>query len=146
LIQLRTSFARYLLVGFSGTLVNLASLALLANLPIARFLAAVISTEISIIHNFLIHDGWTFKDRRKATLKLIRFSHFQVFSLFTATFTVGLFALFNSVLGWHYLFSQFVAIGLATILNFLINFHVTWGHKVDAVAISSSKPSVSDSN
>lgn len=127
--QLTTSFGRYLLVGLSGTLVNLASLALLANLPIARFLAACLSTEISIIHNFFLNDGWTFKERKAPVMKLTRFSHFQAVSIVTATLTVGLFALFNSVLGWHYLISQLVAIGLSTVLNFAANFHLTWGSK-----------------
>ncbi len=132
--QLTTSFGRYLLVGLSGTFVNLASLALLANLPIARVVAACLSTEISIIHNFLLNDGWTFKHRKGASLKLTRFSHFQLVSIVTTALTVGLFALFNSGLGWHYLLSQLVAIGLATSLNFAVNFQLTWGAKVQGQA------------
>src|SRR5690348_17232103 len=110
--QLRTSLFRYLVVGVSGTLVNLVSLALLANLPVARFIAAAVSTEISIIDNFLFNDSWTFRERR-ANLVLGGFGRVQILSLGTATLAVGLFAFFNSVLGWHYIFSRLVAIGLA---------------------------------
>jgi dolichol-phosphate mannosyltransferase len=137
--QLRTSLFRYLVVGVSGTLVNLVSLALLANLPVARFIAATISTEISIIHNFLLNDSWTFRERR-ATLMLGRFGRFQIVSIGTATLTVGLFAFFNSVLGWHYIFSQLVAIGLATILNFSLNFKLTWPRQANLEGVTGLNP------
>ena len=58
-------FLKFCIVGTSGVLVNLAILALLADmLRLQTNLAAAIAIEISINTNFIINEYWTFHDRR----------------------------------------------------------------------------------
>jgi putative flippase GtrA len=60
--------ARFALVGLSGVGANLAALHLLAGvvgLPDA--LSSALAIEASLVWNFLLHDAFTFRDRRGAT-------------------------------------------------------------------------------
>lgn len=130
--QVAATFGRFLTVGLGGTVVNLGSLAGLATLKTPNLLAALIATEIAIIHNFLWNDAWTFKknqatDNPLLRVKLGRFGRFQLITALTASLSLGLFSVFNAVLGWHYLLAQLAAIGFATVLNFGVNAFLTWG-------------------
>ena len=108
--------------------------------PIARHRACLRNeTRPFLAVRQILNDSWTFRERR-ATLILGRFGRFQIVSIGTATLTVGLFAFFNSVLGWHYIFSQLVAIGLATILNFSLNFKLTWPRQANLEGITGLNP------
>jgi dolichol-phosphate mannosyltransferase len=122
------TFSRFLAVGLSGTLVNLALLWLLVNLGMDHLLAALVATEISIINNFFWNDQWTFKgDIGQDHSKLARFFRFQVVASFTAVLTLGLFSVFFQVWHIYYLLAQFWAIGFATLVNFSVNSWLTWG-------------------
>ncbi len=133
LVNLAPLFGRFLAVGLGGTIVNLGVLWLLAGLGLNQFLAALIATEVSIIHNFMWHEGWTFRHTRPPedsealpTSSWQRFLGFQVLSAFAAIFTLGLFAFFTGALHLFYLLAQFFAIGFATVLNFILNATFTW--------------------
>ena len=122
------TFGRFLTVGLSGTIVNLGMLWFLANLGMDHFLAALLATEFSIINNFFWNDRWTFKQEvGQQRSSLLRFLQFQAVASITAVMTLGLFSLFNQGLKFHYLLSQFCAIGFATVVNFSINGWLTWG-------------------
>jgi putative flippase GtrA len=57
--------ARFALVGLSGVLVNLAVLqALAGRVGLPEGAASALAIEASIVTNFLLHDAFTFKDRR----------------------------------------------------------------------------------
>lgn len=131
---------RFLVVGLSGTLVNLAVLWLLVKVGLPQFGAAAIATEVSIINNFAWNDSWTFKATRKTkqTIQNVagRFLRFQLVTSLTALLTLGLFSLFTNIFNIYYLLAQFVAIGIATLLNFWINSKFTWKS-----GLSLSKPS-----
>ncbi|HEX2913293.1 MAG TPA: GtrA family protein [Chloroflexia bacterium] len=128
LLKSLPGLGRFLTVGFAGTLVNLGSLALLATLlSLPHFIAAVLATEISIIHNFFWNDRWTFRASSAQASGIVRFIRFQVVTSFTALFSLALFGLFYQLLGWYYLVAQLVAVGLATIINYGANSRFTWG-------------------
>jgi putative flippase GtrA len=60
--------ARFALVGLSGVAANLAALHLLAGvLRVPDAAASALAIEASIVWNFLLHDAFTFRDRREAT-------------------------------------------------------------------------------
>lgn len=126
LIKLAPTFGRFLVVGLSGTLINLATLWLLVNLGVPQLFASLIAIEISIINNFIWNDCWTFKACRLDLNILGRFGRFQLITSVTALLTLGLFMLFSNTLNLHYLLAQFLAIGIATVANFLINSRFTW--------------------
>jgi putative flippase GtrA len=61
----RGRLARFALVGLSGVIVNLATLHALATLlRLPDAVASALAIETSIISNFLLHDAFTFPDRR----------------------------------------------------------------------------------
>lgn len=117
-------------MGLAGTIVNLLSLAGLVRLGLPNLGAALLATEIAIIHNFLWNDKWTFKQNQASTngsnSRLARFGRFQLVTTLTGILSLGLFAGLNSGLGWHYLLAQLGAIGVATVLNFGANSKLTW--------------------
>jgi dolichol-phosphate mannosyltransferase len=127
--HLASAFGRFLLVGFSGTLVNLAVLWELVTLGLPQLAAAIIATEVSIINNFLWNDLWTFRVVGvPRTSRLVRFARFQIVTTLTALLTLGIFAFLSTYGHFHYLLAQAGAIGLATVTNFALNTRVTW-HK-----------------
>lgn len=133
------TFSRFLAVGLSGTIVNLALLWLLVNLGMDHLLAALVATEVSILNNFFWNDRWTFRsDNGQEGSKLVRFFRFQAVASVTAVLTLGLFSLFHQVWQMYYLLAQFWAIAIATMINFSVNSWLTWGLFTPArVAIAS---------
>lgn len=123
--KLGALFGRFLLVGLTGTLVNLAALWLLVRLGLPSFIAALIATEASIINNFIWNDCWTFKQQGQLSLAA-RFGRFQVITSLTAVLSLGVFLFLSSSLHLHYLLAQLSGIGLATLLNFGVNVRFTW--------------------
>src|SRR4051794_865111 len=94
--RIAPTFGRFMAGGFSGTLVNLGLLFVLASLGMDHFLAALLATELSIINNFFWNDLWTFKkEMGRDCSRLMRFVRFQAFASITAVMTLGLFSLFN---------------------------------------------------
>lgn len=108
-IQRSRMFVKFLMVGAGGYLTNAVALGLLnrgqiynikiLSQPILSFvglhqeagrflfltmdrlfIASIISIELSIIFNFLFHDNWTFKSRRKDGSFIVRFLKFNVTS------------------------------------------------------------------
>jgi dolichol-phosphate mannosyltransferase len=124
--QIAPTFGQFLLVGLSGTVVNLLVLWVLVEAGLPHFPAALAATEISILNNFFWNDCWTFRGTACHGSLLSRLGRFQLVTSFTAALTLGLFWLLYNNLQLHYLLAQFIAIGLATVLNFVINSRVTW--------------------
>lgn len=127
------TLGRFLGVGLSGTIINLAALWLLIEFSVVPGVASLVATEISIIWNFILHDYWTFKSTKKVganksslLTQFGRFIRFQLVSGLGTGLSLGLFILFNSGLHLHYLIAQTGAIGLTTIVNFSLNAWLTW--------------------
>lgn len=127
------TFGRFLGVGLSGTVVNLAVLWVLVEVAVVPFIASLVATEISIIWNFFLHESWTFKNEKARELNsgtrmalISRFIRFQLVSSLGAVLSLGLFLFFNSGLHIFYVLAQIGAIGLTTIFNFTLNAWLTW--------------------
>lgn len=130
--QLAPAFGRFLVVGLSGTLVNLSGLWVLVNVGVPQLISVLVAIELSIINNFVWNDCWTFRQAGGASSWLVRFGRFQLITSLTASLTVGLFVLLNQAFHLHYLLAQFTAIGLATLVNFVINSQLTWRLAVES--------------
>lgn len=132
--HLVSAFGRFLLVGLSGTLVNLAVLWELVSLGLPQLAAALVATEISIINNFLWNDLWTFRIVGvPRTSRWGRFARFQSVTTLTALLTLGIFAFLSTYWHFHYLLAQACAIGVATITNFALNTRVTWRRPLEII-------------
>lgn len=65
-----TRWVRFNSVGVIGACVHLSSLALLTHqFEVNYLLATVLAIEAAVVHNFIWHQKWTWKDRPVNTLK-----------------------------------------------------------------------------
>src|SRR5258708_13050295 len=127
-VQRRAFLARaskFLLVGGIGTLVNSLALFLLfqrAHLPLV--LAAALSAELAIIHNFCWNDRWTFGRMRPSLRRFAKFNLVSLAGLVIATCTLWL---LPGRLALSSLAANLLGIPLATPWNFVVNVVWTWG-------------------
>ena len=156
-------FLRFAAVGASGVVVNVGALALLRTVGrVQTNIAAALAIELSIVSNFLLNHGWTFRDRRAADRSVIgRLVRFHLVSSAGALVQFATFVACNVLwlavrggpaalrayngaerdfihrwiihplaapprLGALVYLSQLAGVGVATVWNFLVNFHWTW--------------------
>jgi dolichol-phosphate mannosyltransferase len=123
-------FLKFCLVGASGYLVNMFFLWLFyGKLRMFLLLSSFLAIQIAILNNFLWNDKWTWREKREPGAKPFfkRLAKFAMASDFVSA-PVNLLGvwIFLNLLEWHYLFSNFLAISLGVILNFLINHYWTY--------------------
>lgn len=117
---------RFGVVGISGLLVNSAILWLLAReLHLSVALASVLATEAAILSNFLLNDQWTFRGAHQRSLyaRLLRFNGVALGGMaITATILTAL----TRFTHLHLLLANLLAVGAATLWNYLVNSRWTW--------------------
>ncbi|MBE9050897.1 glycosyltransferase [Nostocales cyanobacterium LEGE 11386] len=126
-------FLRFGLVGLSGVFVDMAILYLLSDpttlaLPLTR--SKIIAGEIAIFNNFLWNDAWTFADvsmkQQEWHQRLKRLLKFNIICLAGLGLNVLVLNLvFNFIIPNRYI-ANLIAIAVATIWNFWINFKLSW--------------------
>ena len=108
-------------VGGIGILIQLATLALLRSGFGMNYLAATaIAVEVTILHNFVWHETFTWRDRVMPN----RLRRLLKFNAATGVFSITANLLFTKLLvdsGFNYLAANVMAIALASIINFFIN-------------------------
>jgi putative flippase GtrA len=116
--------SKFALVGGSGALLNTAVLVLLyqrVHLPL--LVASALAVELSIVHNFVWNDRWTFAQQRWSFQRLARFNAVSLGGLSVTAAT--LWTLVN-YLGAPYIWANLVGIGFAMLWNFTLNSLWTW--------------------
>lgn len=114
-------------VGAIGILVQLATLALLAGLLRLHYLAATaLAVEAAVLHNFVWHYRWTWKDRTRGAprraLLLPALWRFHVSNgLVSIAGNLLFMRLLVGQLHLHYLAANFVSIALCSLANFLLS-------------------------
>ena len=111
-------------VGLIGVGVQLLALAALkALLGMNYLLATLLAVEMTILHNFVWHERWTWIDRTKESsgilLRLLRFNVAN--GLVSLAGNLGLMWLLVSRFGLHYLVANMIAIVLCSIVNFVVS-------------------------
>ena len=156
-------FLRFAAVGATGVVVNLGALALLRAVGrVQTNVASALAIELSILSNFLLNHGWTFRDRREAGRSVGgRLARFHLVSGAGAIVQFATFVACNVLwlalrggpaalrayaggerdfvhrwiihplaappqIGALVYLSQLAGVGVATVWNFLVNFHWTW--------------------
>ena len=61
--QMGARFFRFNLVGVAGFVLQIATLGLLLGAGVHYLVATALAVEVAILHNFLWHERWTWKDR-----------------------------------------------------------------------------------
>lgn len=118
---------RFGLVGLSGVGVKTGVLwALITLLGVNSLVAAVVSSEISIITNFVLNDHWTFRDARSDISYLRRVANYHAVTLGGIVVSIALFAGLTEWFGMHYLLANLISIAAATFSNYALNMRFTW--------------------
>lgn len=120
---------RYMLVGGSGAVLNMAILFLLTEFAGLHYLvSAGIAVETGILATFVLHDHWTFPERGgDASRALVeRLGKYHSVALVGGALNWTLLALFTEFLGVYYLLANALAIILAFLWNYTGNVVWTW--------------------
>ena len=124
---------RFATVGAAGTVVNLATLALLSiAAPVLvrdLFIAgSAIAIEVSTLFNFSMHERWTFRDRRFGSwVRRLAWFHAAVAPAIAAQYSVA-----NALhygLGLHPIIAQFIGILVGFTINYTISELRVWAKR-----------------
>lgn len=112
--------ARFVWVGAGGFVVQVLALQALATAGLPYALATAIAVEAAILHNFLWHERWTWRDRPAAGSRVERLLRFNgTTALISIAGNVVLMALFVGYLRLPLLPANLVAVLTLGVLNFL---------------------------
>lgn len=118
-------FSKFALIGGSGVLINTVLLVMLhawAHLPL--LVASALAVEISVIHNYVWNDRWTFGQRRWSFHRLARFNSVSLGGLCVTAITLWSLVTYAKM---PYIWANLLGIALATLWNFALNALWTWG-------------------
>jgi putative flippase GtrA len=110
-------------VGGIGIGVQLAVLTVLkSGLHFNYLLATALGVEAAVIHNFIWHERFTWKDREKTTSPLVRFIKFNLTNgLLSIAGNLLLMKLLTGVFHFNYLTANLIAIMVCSLANFLVS-------------------------
>ncbi len=120
---MRTLAVRWLkfnFVGALGILVQLGALALLVSgFHVAYLPATAIAVEAAVLHNFIWHEHFTWKDRTAGGSVFVRLIKFHLGNgLISIAGNLALMAVFVGALHMKYLIANVITIALCSLLNF----------------------------
>ena len=120
-------FMKYSLVGVSGVFVNLGLYLFLTRYyEISEVVAPLIAIESALISNFILNNFWTFGKRITQSRIRVKFVKFHLVSGFSALINYSAFLTLFLVFGLYDILANLIGIGLAVIVNYLINSNWTW--------------------
>ncbi len=114
---------KFNLVGGIGIGVQLAVLTVLkGGLHLNYLLATTLAVEAAVIHNFLWHERFTWKDRAKTTSPFVRFVKFNLTNgLLSILGNLGLMRVLAGFFHLNYIVSNLIAIMICSLANFLVS-------------------------
>jgi len=135
-VQIKVLFERYLkfcLVGLSGVLVDMAVLHLMVQFeetPQWVTLSKVMAAQTAIVTNFVLNDGWTFRDRTAVLAvcpgKFRRFIRFNLVCLSGTGLSIGILNTLVFWMGWNLYLSNLLTIVAVSIWNFALSRRLAW--------------------
>lgn len=131
-LQSSRTFAKFLIVGASGVVVNLGFFSLFLQMEMNKYVASPIAVELSIVSNFLLNNYWTFRWRKIKDgfkLKGLKFKAVSLLSLAVSYMTfVSLSIAFPQTAPQIH---QFLGIIPATLINYFLNSYWTFRHQTE---------------
>ena len=125
---------KFLCVGALGVVVNCVVLWCLVHLAGWHYLAAaLVSIQVSILHNFLWHDRWTFKNHPGRGTWFGRLGRYEVGTC--AGMAINWLALAVLVSWWHWpiMPANVLGIGAGTVVNFVFSKLWAWHRPLPSV-------------
>src|SRR5665213_1615000 len=120
-----TRFARFLVVGASGVVVNMGTLILLTErLGCPYAISSLFAISLSILSNFALNNAWTWSDRRTGTVGHRLAKYVVVASVTAFGGNWCLLILLTRFFGVDYRISNLIGIAVGMALNFALNH--TW--------------------
>lgn len=120
-------FMKYSLVGVSGVFVNLGLYLFLTRYyEVSEVIAPLIAIESAMISNFILNNFWTFGKRITQSRIRVKFIKFHLVSGLSALINYSVFLILFLVFGLFDILANLIGIGLAAIVNYLINSNWTW--------------------
>lgn len=118
-------FLRFNAVGVIGFVLQLAVLWLLVRAGVHYLLATAIAVESAVLHNFLWHERWTWKDRPAAgRARLGRLARFHALNgMVSLTGNLLLMRGLVGVLGMPVLAGNLIAVSICALVNFAASEH-----------------------
>lgn len=111
-------------VGLIGVGVQLAALALFAKVLEWHYLVATAAAvETAVLHNFVWHEAWTWRDRRgEAGSRAGRLARFHLGNgLVSIGANMALMRVFTGGLGIPLMWANLISIGIVALLNFAVS-------------------------
>jgi dolichol-phosphate mannosyltransferase len=120
---------RFVAVGLSGIIVNMAALSVLTSVfGIFYLISSLVAIELSILNNFFWNDWWTFYGEKGHRLsnQWHRLGIYHLISVGGLLINVGILFVLTEFFGVYYLVSNLIGIMVAFTWNFVINRNTTW--------------------
>ena len=125
-LEHKSRFVRFGLVGASGVLVNTALLYVLTEAGgLNPVIAAVFATEGAILSNFSLNDVWTFRDVKVERSWVRRALRYNCGAFGGLVISVGVLALLTHALGLHYLVANLIVIDVSMGWNYTVSYLYT---------------------
>lgn len=124
-------FFRFLAVGVSGIVVNMAILFTLTEwFHVWYIQSAAVGIAVSIVSNFWLNDHWTFGKQQKVKKQGDRFAWFATIAIGGLLINISVLGILTSADNIWYMYSNFVGILAAFLWNFVMNRRVTFKEKL----------------
>jgi putative flippase GtrA len=122
------ALGRFGLVGLSGLVVNTILIAFFAEVVgINYVVAAILATQGSTLWNFSFTELWVFPGRQGARSRLHRMGMFYLVNNAALLLRIPLLFVLTSVIGVHYLLSNFLSLAGLTLIRYTISDLWIWG-------------------
>ncbi len=91
--------------------------------------ASIISIELAIIFNFIMHDNWTFKNRSHDGSKILRFAKFNITSIGSPIIQIFTILFVAHTLGQHEQIGLAIGVIIGLFFNYFVNLLWVWKEK-----------------
>lgn len=129
----KVDFVRFCIVGTLGFIINFALLTLLyKGLKMNVFIAQLISSELALFNNFILHHNYTYKDRSSKSIKNLLIQ-FHVSSWTAIVGSAAIVTISVKSFHMHYLGALIIASAVGLLWNFAWTKFVIWRHHSNEV-------------
>ena len=114
-------FFRYTVAGTTATVLNLVLIYAFTNyLSIYYVVSGVAAYILSGVYNFILNKVWTFEEKLHHKI-ISKYSGYLTLNITALVFNSLLLYIFTDIFGIYYVLSQFLAILVIAIVNYIVN-------------------------